>query len=737
METLTEKYPPHFKHKAPQINLPFSKTYGLIFSYYNINNLQNFNIEFDPRRIAECKYCSEKIDIIRGSSLYSSYTFSLTCHLKKHPEKWLDYLDSIAHKMIPDTKSVYEHFQRMDAQTKVSSEEASSLRVREGHRNRNLNPKNSAGVFYSKRDYYYQQTTNRELVESDNARLFQYIHKFTTQNLRLIELMGQNHSSADLRMKANRKKSKCLVDNDGNFTLDLEQLLCVNMCFLDPELYGYCPKKHNGNISTFNNEAFQKDSLGFKDEIEKYPEFQSNKKFDDILLKNVKNIEEDSAAIVEMNRLLKIIISLIIVQKNQIEVKIKQLISKATDENNLVKPPLAIHLWGPKYHDVDTSEDQGQLYPESMYSTFSHTKKEDCPAFKENSKQIYHEPFVKHDKVFYPCNVGGCCKGCNCSPCNNVEESFKCPEHHPGHTLLFDPTEDFKLPRRILFDVQSKQAIFRRQYKDPKICLPSLKLTGIKRKCRVCRRIVKDHILNHHSLHTSVCEICEHLDFISKNSFALICYVCMKRFESKYRLEDHLNIHNENNPFVCKSCEKCFTTKSHYERHVMENHEENQKVYACNECAATFTLERNLNRHRVDVHTTESNEYKCDLCDKSFKRRDSLLKHHRCKHNFNSRKAVLPGATVDENNFECHICKKIFAQKKSLDRHLKTVHSNTLIHEYKCNSCGNMFNRKDELQRHEKVHKSENKIICEVCLMQFKSKIELKAHRVTKHEGNN
>ena len=50
--------------------------------------------------------------------------------------------------------------------------------------------------------------------------------------------------------------------------------------------------------------------------------------------------------------------------------------------NNLLKPLLARNMWGPKYSDLDVSEDldKGKVYPEAMFSTFCHVKKEDCPS---------------------------------------------------------------------------------------------------------------------------------------------------------------------------------------------------------------------------------------------------------------------------------------------------------------------------------------------------------------------
>ena len=106
------------------------------------------------------------------------------------------------------------------------------------------------------------------------------------------------------------------------------------------------------------------------------------------------------------------------------------------------------------------------------------------------------------------------------------------------------------------------------------------------------------------------------MDFVSKNSFALICYVCMKKFENKHRLEVHMNIHDQENPYFCKVCDKGFTNKYTYERHVLQNHEEDEGHYACKECNASFTLKRNLDRHIAEKHSnTPENRYQCGICE--------------------------------------------------------------------------------------------------------------------------
>ena len=152
-----------------------------------------------------------------------------------------------------------------------------------------------------------------------------------------------------------------------------------------------------------------------------------------------------------------------------------------------MKPVLGIHLWGPKYSNMDNPDDY-KHDKESLFSTFTHIHKEDCPAFNDNSKKIYHKPFINDEGQFvYPCNIGGCGKVCECFPCKTEPElKVSCPEHPLLHPCLFNPEEDFLLPRRILFDVENVKPIYNRPSSDSTLRRPNLKLAGLKTKFKTC-----------------------------------------------------------------------------------------------------------------------------------------------------------------------------------------------------------------------------------------------------------
>ena len=462
MNSQNQRYPEYLKHKAPRIHLPVKKNYDLIYSYFNINNDVVFNRDSDPRKIAECKVCGDKIRIMPGSSLKSSYTIILTHHLRRHSKEYENYLIDYSLLMVPDTKSVHEHFDIMDRPFPVNRELA-DRQFEEYQRNSSLEEKNLAGISYAERDFYYYIERNNTLIESQNAKMMGFIHNYSNQNLSKLELMGHNHPSANLLK--HYKKSRSLVDNDHEIVTDLQRLFCKNMCFFDPELHGNCifEYQHDGDIAIFSDVDYLYDHEGFKEEIEKYPEMQFNLGFDHQLLKRVKQIEKFRNSLLEMHRMLTIITSLIAVTKNKIKTKIDDIMLNQMT-NGLLKPELAIHRWGPIINDMDVSEedDETSTYPEKKFSTFIHVDKRDCPAFYDKSKKKYSEPISKEGKVYYPCDVGGCITLCKCPSCTNPQKTLACPDHAPDHPELFKKGRDTMITRRVLFAVDTKIPIFSR-----------------------------------------------------------------------------------------------------------------------------------------------------------------------------------------------------------------------------------------------------------------------------------
>ena len=719
-------YPEYIQHRKPEINLPYPKyTKTFIYEFYEIFEAAN-----DPRTEAKCKQCGESVFMMRGTIASSSYTSGLVAHLKKHPGQWNKYLDRLKDTITPDNKTPRQHYQSR-IKYKVSDKEVSSRNLEICTRNYHLNRKNCAGVVYTQRDI--EIFKNQVSYEHQNADILQYLHSYTNQNVHIFELIGTKHPGA--RLDGSYKKTKCLVDNDGDIILDLERLLCEHVCFFDPAKYGQClnENEHRGNISIFSNLHYQERFEGFKQEIEQYPEFQCNKTFHYNLLENTDIIEQDKRAMCEMNRLLKILISLVIIHKPTINEKLRQLLGNGIDNDRLRKPNLGIQLWGPKGKNLDHSGDAS--IPDTEYSTFQHVNISECPAYTDNTKKASHIPHFKQGRAYYPCNTGSCLKGCVCIPCNDSQyseaNSFKCRDHPIDHPEMFDETEDLAVSRRKFIESDRNQPIFKRPVLDKHLCPPKIKLAQMKKKCKICRKVFEDHINHHHILHLN-CQICSHMVQSSQISFKLTCYLCFKIFKNKYKLGDHMQIHDDESPYSCNICVRRFTCKQSYDRHVMNKHNEKQLTFKCDICDELFPNRFNLARHTNDMHTSNKEVFNCNLCESTFKRKDTLMRHERTIHGQIRNEAQLPGANRNTEPFKCYQCENGFKDKNTLIRHIESLHEAALL---QCNVCYKEFTRKDTLQIHMQSHNyTLPRIICELCRREFSSKLELRKHRLDIHE---
>ena len=711
-------YPSYLKSYAPQINLPYPKCVkSTIFDFYEIADRDQYE--------AKCKECEQNIFVMKGCHVISSFTSGLTFHLRKHPDLFQEYLDRLKYTIAPDTKSIHDHWQ---AKNRVYSCQTnkfdSERRYEECKRNLHLNPKNCAGVNYVQRDV--EILRNQTNYRSQNERILEYLHKFTNRNIPVNQLKNCCNS---------------IIENDEDIVLDLERLFCPLVCFFDPKYYDDCPYEHSGDFEIFGQIEYQSQFDGFNSEIELYPEFQEDKSFNAEILKESEHIENESASNFEMNRLLKIILSILIVYKPRIKEKFQAFFSKRVTENGLLKPPLGAQLWGPSFKDldIDVKLDASEKIPEKEFSTFRHVKDADCPSYTDNSKKKNETARFIGDKAFYPCNFSSCLQTCVCIPCNNLnefkeEDSFACPDHKIDHPEMFDEAEDFSIPRRQFVEFKPDIPIFKRPQQDKILCPPKIKLAQMKKSCSRCERIFNDHITNHHILH-NVCHICSHMKRLSDISFKLACHICFKTFKDKYSLSGHIQIHNEDNPNYCQDCEKGFSSKFNHNNHKLTIHGEEKESFSCHQCEKTFTSKSNLNRHKESKHVENEPSFDCEECGKTFIRNDTLLRHLRTEHNVMGKTIILPGVNSEEEPFACYICDKAYKDKNSVIRHIERNHSKKT---FDCDICQKQFSRNDTLQLHlAQTHNNERskiRIICEVCREEFPGKQELREHRLQHHK---
>ena len=708
------KYHSYLKFYAPQINLPYPKCVkSIIFKFYE-------NIETDKYQ-AICKECGKRIFVIEGSHVTSSYTSCLTFHLQTHPKLFQEYLDQLKFTILPDTKTIHEHFKARDNVHSHPSNRHDDKRFEECDRNFILNPKNCAGVKYVQQDIeVYRNNTN---FQHQNQQILEHLYKYTNRNIPVNQL---------------KLRSTSLIRNHDNILLDLERLFCPQVCFFDPKYYDDCPYNHNGDIAIFAQSEYQSRFEGFLCEIEQYPEFQKNKSFNFQVLKESERIEIDNLTILEMNRFLKIILSILISYKPTIKTKFQSFFSNGSAENRLLKPTLGVQLWGPSFTncDINIDIDASENILEKEFSTFRHIKNSDCPSYTDNSKKTNETARFIEGKAYYPCNFASCLEPCVCKICDDSEkksekESFECSEHNIDHPEMFNESEDFSISRRKFVKFDPNIPIFDRPEDNKFLCPPKIELAQMKKSCWRCQEIFNDHVTNHHILHEA-CQICSHLKRLSEISFKLTCHICLRKFKDKYTLSDHIQIHNEDNPNYCNVCQKGFSTKFNFDIHNLKIHEAKDDEFNCDQCEKTFTSQSNLTRHRVTKHTKEKPQFDCDECGAVFERNDTMLRHKRTHHDYRKDTVLLPGVNTEAQPFPCYICDKIFKDKRSVIRHIERDHTDKM---FSCELCEKQFSRKDTLQLHiSHTHNKQPRIICEVCRQEFPSKPELRKHRLEYHK---
>ena len=109
------------------------------------------------------------------------------------------------------------------------------------------------------------------------------------------------------------------------------------------------------------------------------------------------------------------------------------------------------------------------------------------------------------------------------------------------------------------------------------------------------------------------------------------CNICEKVFTRQTTLEEHQNIHKEENKQKCEYCGKQFSTVSNLKQH-LKIHTGNQKTFQCNICQKEFTRKNRLDTHMQSVH-----ESKNDVCRKA-----ALLEHQ--------------NMPKEENTHSCEYC---------------------------------------------------------------------------------
>lgn len=194
-----------------------------------------------------------------------------------------------------------------------------------------------------------------------------------------------------------------------------------------------------------------------------------------------------------------------------------------------------------------------------------------------------------------------------------------------------------------------------------------------------------------------VCE--EEEDEEEEGSFP--CTVCNLQCSSRFKLQDHMNLHTGARPYYCSECGKRFSQIHNYRIHLRSHSRAKTKQHRCRICLRRFVKESDLKYHLTMNHFEEK-FYECDRCKLVF----TCLKE--CQHHveFSCTRKVM-----------CENCGRYFPKEKLLKRHLE---SKRCYSSLKCTECSQVFARKNALLKHSFSHLGLLPYTCVSCRRHFR-----------------
>lgn len=164
------------------------------------------------------------------------------------------------------------------------------------------------------------------------------------------------------------------------------------------------------------------------------------------------------------------------------------------------------------------------------------------------------------------------------------------------------------------------------------------------------------------------------------------CPVCGKVY-LRSSLIVHMRVHNGEKPFVCKICNKSFTTKWNLALHNWTHQSRNNLPYKCNICKSAFFREVDYVAH-LNSHKNHR-PFTCNVCGQKFIRKYNCLRHQ--------------DEHKKEKKFVCTVngCGKSFHRSYYLRDHMK-VH--TGVRPHTCHICGKASSTKSNHNKHVRIH---------------------------------
>lgn len=166
----------------------------------------------------------------------------------------------------------------------------------------------------------------------------------------------------------------------------------------------------------------------------------------------------------------------------------------------------------------------------------------------------------------------------------------------------------------------------------------------------------------------------------------------------------------------------------------------------CTICDKEFTKRAAYQRHMDEVH--QPNSVFCPVCDKSFTRKSTLLVHMK-KHYESGEGSSGAMAQMEEEIHACDLCGAQYDNAKALRSHRTRHHGeesgeseddgNVPIlppGEFTCAQCGDGVATPRDLIAHRSMHATPTKFFCNICKVYFARALDLSSHTRARHADN-
>lgn len=252
--------------------------------------------------------------------------------------------------------------------------------------------------------------------------------------------------------------------------------------------------------------------------------------------------------------------------------------------------------------------------------------------------------------------------------------------------------------------------------------------------------LVEDKVLEHHrKVNEEPTAWKALLENISEGCLYFKCTVCEARFRLLDSFISHANKHTGEKTFMCRlpRCPRAYDKWDALKVHLLKHL--GKRKFICETCKATFKNLSSLYRHTKSQHGTLG-PYSVegmgnDTHENIFENEDPFLEEleefHR-KQRYDSqtwRQMTLIIEKGNRNNsYQCKSCGLITKKK---DEHIDHVVEHTGEKHWKCKviNCTEAFGNWLELKEHLKIHYHGKKYSCDICGLEFATKLRRDKHR--------